>query len=711
MADIVLKNIDGNPETYTDVDQIVLQSVDGKDVVYTEGTGIGSIVQADYSQNDEKQTDYIKNRPFYDDTILVKELINANFLEVTDELAIVSFEFEQDFFPTEGIEYTVEMDGEKYSSICTFLQVKDGEEYYCLGNAYRYANLLEETITGVDNFTDTGEPFVILCSVAETGYDLIYCIFDIAEHSQHTIRIYKGKVHQIDPKYIPDSINISVDYEENDNKKSGFIMNRPFYDNTKTLLEWDGNTEGLEYIELQDAENGESEIVYYKISGTPFSVEELCNNAYMLTSTGERYKITKDDITTKEDNEILENAFVLRDLIAVIPDDMILPIGTVSESIPVTFTKGVWSINPLLIENLFIKTITNGNIKKLDAKFLPDSFQADWEENDTENRSYIKNRPFYKSGVSEEVVLQNQSLTFEYTDDMWTLLQPIPEVLAKKWLSDDYSSVRIICDGNEYTCTPFSVQGIKCVGDFSGSNATYPFLFGVMMSEGGYSLVGYFFEEAPFDITVINTITHTFSFSLLIDVIEHLPEKYINKLSWEKISNTPLGTYPSGYIVYEDTITIESDITDEQQLSIKYFDPSYYDGANKQFSIAITDENGSTYNYDLRYSDGFYSFVSNNKYLYAMIAFEYSIMMIESSSTIVLKNAGTYKIQVSLQQDFVKQLDEKYIPDSIKNNSSNSGDSSTSLPTISTENEGSFLRVVNGTATWQQLTDVSEVGA
>lgn len=705
MADIVLKNIDGEPETYTDVDQIVLQSVDGEDVIYTEGTGgTGSIVQADYSQNDETQTDFIKNRPFYDNTTLVKESINSNFLQVTNQTAIASFEFEQDFFPTEGIEYTVEVDGEKYSSVCSILQVKENEESYCLGNVYRYVSLSEDTIEEADNFTDTGEPFIIICSAAETGYDLVCCIFDIAEPSQHTIRIYKGKVHQIDPKYIPDSINISVDYEENDSANPGFIKNRPFYDNSKTLLEWDGNTEGLEYIEIQDTENSDPEICYYKISDTPFAVEELYNNAYIFTSTEERCEITEDNIITKEDSETLGDAFALQEFLLVTPDDLTMSMG----STPVTFTKGIWHVNPLIIGNVFLKTIVNGEIKKLDAKFLPDSVQADWDENDTENRSYIKNRPFYKSGTSEEVVLQNQSLTFEY-DDQWLLEQAIPEALAKKWLSDDYESVKVICDGVEYICTPFYIQGTKCIGDLNGS--LYPFLFGVVIGEGGYTLMGYSYDEAPSDTTITNTIAHTFSFSLLTDVIEYLPEKYINRLSWEKISNTPLGTYPSGYVIYEDTITIESDITVGQELSIKYFDPSYYDGVNKQFGVSITDEDDSIYNYDLKYSDGFYGFVSNDEYLGAIIAFEYSIMAIESSSTIVLKNAGTYKIQVSLQQDFVKQLDEKYIPDSIKNNSSSSGDSSTSLPSISTENEGSFLRVINGVATWQQLTDVSEVGA
>lgn len=352
MADIVLKNIDGEPETYTDVDQIVLQSVDGEDVVYTEGTGgTGSIVQADYSQNDETQTDFIKNRPFYDDTTLVKESINANFLQVTDQTAIAGFEFEQEFFPIEGIEYTVEVDGEKYSSVCSILQVKENEESYCLGNVYRYVSLSEDTIEGADNLTDTGEPFIIICSAAEIGYDLVYCIFDISEPSQHTVRIYKGKVHQIDPKYIPDSINISVDYEENDSVNPGFIKNRPFYDNSKTLLEWDGNTEGLEYIEIQYTENSDQEIYYYKISDAPFAVEELYNNAYILTSTEEKYEITEDVIKTKEDSKDLGDAFVVGELLLVTPDDLTMTMGSTS----ITFTKGIWHINPLIIENVFLR--------------------------------------------------------------------------------------------------------------------------------------------------------------------------------------------------------------------------------------------------------------------------------------------------------------------------------------------------------------------
>ncbi len=58
-------------------------------------------------------------------------------------------------------------------------------------------------------------------------------------------------------------------------------------------------------------------------------------------------------------------------------------------------TAEVLEANPDL-RNTKIKIIKNNNtIKQIDPKYLPTSIQSDWAENDENNISYIKNRPFY----------------------------------------------------------------------------------------------------------------------------------------------------------------------------------------------------------------------------------------------------------------------------------------------------------------------------
>lgn len=64
---------------------------------------------------------------------------------------------------------------------------------------------------------------------------------------------------------------------------------------------------------------------------------------------------------------------------------------------------------------------------------------------------------------------------------------------------------------------------------------------------------------------------------------------------------------------------------------------------------------------------------------------------------------GTYV--KSIIKENIKYIDEKYIPKSFKVADEEK------VPDVTSAKSGSFLRVINGVATWQQLTDVSEVGA
>lgn len=59
----------------------------------------------------------------------------------------------------------------------------------------------------------------------------------------------------------------------------------------------------------------------------------------------------------------------------------------------------------------------------------------------------------------------------------------------------------------------------------------------------------------------------------------------------------------------------------------------------------------------------------------------------------------------NITKENIKYIDEKYIPKSLKVADEEK------VPDVTSAKSGSFLRVINGVATWQQLTDVSEVGA
>ena len=68
------------------------------------GQGGGSSVQADYNQNDSTAADYIKNRPFYEETSLTE---------------IVNFKVISGNLKEAGSTVTVEYDGERATGVVT----------------------------------------------------------------------------------------------------------------------------------------------------------------------------------------------------------------------------------------------------------------------------------------------------------------------------------------------------------------------------------------------------------------------------------------------------------------------------------------------------------------------------------------------------------------------------------------------------------------
>ena len=144
----------------------------------------GSTTQSDWSQNDDTQPDYVKNRPFYTgdpvETVLVEETTVA-FKDSGN--GIYSALLQLAFDAIVGDTYKVTWDGTVYESACMEFQ-----EVPFIGNL---------SIMGVGS--DTGEPFII---VTEGGQ---IQIVTADTGSSHTISIswMAQPVVKIDEKYLP----------------------------------------------------------------------------------------------------------------------------------------------------------------------------------------------------------------------------------------------------------------------------------------------------------------------------------------------------------------------------------------------------------------------------------------------------------------------------------------------------------------------------
>lgn len=165
----------------------------------------------------------------------------------------------------------------------------------------------------------------------------------------------------------------------NELKKSGGVG----YDTRKTeplTLEWDGNTEGKESFYLATNQS-----TYYKISENVPSYDEVLQGegTFYANATGEE-GITQEipfslvetttEITDSNGNNVWMVEAVDGVALIIVPNSFVL--GEVEA------TRGIWAFHAheayedgtvvdLFIKNLFFPSVTTGELKTIDPKFLP----------------------------------------------------------------------------------------------------------------------------------------------------------------------------------------------------------------------------------------------------------------------------------------------------------------------------------------------------
>lgn len=153
------------------------------------------IKQADWSQSDPKQLDYVKNRPFYtqvvEKTIFPKTTINLEYQNLEGmDLSLTYLPLEEFI---SGNAYAVIIDDQSYERKANTMK---GVVF--IGNLY--------LITG-DTSYDTGEPFLIAYNSSDSLFALR------GQHSICTLEI-KGAAQdlkKLDYKYLPDEYQVDID--------------------------------------------------------------------------------------------------------------------------------------------------------------------------------------------------------------------------------------------------------------------------------------------------------------------------------------------------------------------------------------------------------------------------------------------------------------------------------------------------------------------
>lgn len=180
MSDITKIKVDGEPESsyqlYPRNEEFAKRA--------RGNTGSQSGVQPDWNQNDDTQPDYVKNRPFYTETVetVLVEESTVSFSELSG--GIYQGKFSSTFSPTIGETYKVSWDGTVYECVCASIRGAG-----VIGNA---------SIIGAGS--DSGEPF---CMIVSGSGEIIIGSTEASDSHTFSIRHAGTQVVQIDEKYLP----------------------------------------------------------------------------------------------------------------------------------------------------------------------------------------------------------------------------------------------------------------------------------------------------------------------------------------------------------------------------------------------------------------------------------------------------------------------------------------------------------------------------
>ena len=139
--------------------------------------------------------------------------------------------------------------------------------------------------------------------------------------------------------------------------------------------------------------------------------------------------------------------------------------------------------------------------------------QPDWNQNDSTQPDYVKNRPFYTGNPVETVLVEESTVTFAAVDGMYmgqlesTFSATIGETYKVSW------------DGAAYECTCVSFNGEHAIGNLSivsaGSDTGEPFIIGI---RNGVAIQ---------IVTADTSASHTFSISGFVTEVVKIDAKYL----------------------------------------------------------------------------------------------------------------------------------------------------------------------------------------
>lgn len=228
------------------------------------------------------------------------------------------------------------------------------------------------TLAGIPDYDDTGEPFVIAFNF---NHGTIFGITTLGA-GNHTISISKTEtiIKKIPKEYLPDDIgsgsSVQPDWNQDDDMADDYIKNRPFYDRKASARLLNG---------------------MFKFTSD--------NNLYIAKPTFEYDFIIGETYTVKFDGRTYRcNAIKINDYWYALGNLSLINMGeNTNEPFVIEKQSSGYSIKTNISKsNISVEVTGNAMIAtKIPEKYLPDniSVQADWNQTDIYDKSYIKNKP------------------------------------------------------------------------------------------------------------------------------------------------------------------------------------------------------------------------------------------------------------------------------------------------------------------------------
>ena len=282
---------------------------------------------------------------------------------------------------------------------------------------------------------------------------------------------------------------VQPDWNQNDSTQPDYVKNRPFYtgDPVETVF--------VEESTVSFAADGS---VY--IARFPSTFEATVGETYKVSWDGTVYECACADFSGRTTIGNLSIAGAGSDtgepFLMVVHNGQGIDIVTAETSASHTF-----SISGLVPE-----------VVKIDKKYL---VQPDWNQNDSTQPDYVKNRPFYAGDPVETVLVEESTVSFSFSENEGVYMGELRSTFSATF-GETY---KVSWDGTVYECTCIDFSGMTAIGNLSiagaGSDTGEPFL--MVVKNGSRIAIG----------TADTSASHTFSISGFVPEAVKIDPKYL----------------------------------------------------------------------------------------------------------------------------------------------------------------------------------------